>query len=102
MVFNQKRVTEYYVIPVCWPSQGLYSGYNIDKDRYAMRAGKNLKNSLDNLSNDLFPRKSLMCHSMGNHLFFNALLGKDLAMNPYGAEVKFENIFLVAAVSINR
>jgi len=92
----------HYPIPVIWPVNGSLLGYNTDQEKYTLDAGANLKVLVNDLSNDLFPKKSLMCHSMGNHLVFNGVCGVGLPDNPGGPpgdapDVKWENIFLVAA-----
>ena len=96
----------FYPIPVIWPVYGSSFGYKLpDQNKYSLKAGVNLKTLVDDVPNHLFPRKTLMCHSMGNHVVFNGACGKDLPVNPYGPpgpppDVKFDNIFLVAAVSL--
>mmetsp|Transcript_13181 Transcript_13181/g.30755 ORF Transcript_13181/g.30755 Transcript_13181/m.30755 type:complete len:326 (+) Transcript_13181:214-1191(+) len=80
----------YYPIPVLWPTQGGIR-YLSDQDGFSQEAGQLLKLLTDIIPNDLFERKSLMMHSMGNHVVFNGACG---AGQP---DVEFENIFMVAA-----
>ena len=86
----------HFPIPVIWPVDGGVMYYNKDQDRSALTAGANLGAFVNGVPNDLFPKKSLVCHSMGNHVVFNGALGE-----PGDApDVKLENIYLVAAVRI--
>ncbi len=82
--FDQGKFT---LVPVIWPTrQGLFN-YLSDQETSAAGAGKafmTIKKGIDN-----FPSKSLLCHSMGNFVLRNAAFEK----------FKFDNIFMVAAVS---
>eukprot|EP00537_Pseudo-nitzschia_pungens_P003317 CAMPEP_0172364748 /NCGR_PEP_ID=MMETSP1060-20121228/7811_1 /TAXON_ID=37318 /ORGANISM="Pseudo-nitzschia pungens, Strain cf. cingulata" /LENGTH=211 /DNA_ID=CAMNT_0013087825 /DNA_START=314 /DNA_END=949 /DNA_ORIENTATION=+ len=80
----------YYPIPVLWPTEGFVK-YLSDQEGFSQEAGQLLKLFTDVIPNDLFERKSLMMHSMGNHVVFNGACG---AGQP---DVDFENIFMVAA-----
>jgi esterase/lipase superfamily enzyme len=81
--FNKGKFT---LVPVIWPNkrglENYYSGRPTASG--AGKAFKTLKRGIDS-----FPRKSLLCHSMGNHVLRHAADGK----------FKFDNIFMVAAVS---
>lgn len=80
----------YYPVPVIWASEGNTLLYTKDQGN-AFAAGLALQAFVDFIPNDIFPRKSLLLHSMGNHVVFNgACLNK-------APDVKFENIFMVAA-----
>ena len=86
--FNQGK---FMPIPVMWPSGGkasrIISSYLGDR-KTSPGAGngfKSLKKALDS-----FPSKSLLAHSMGNRVLRHAADSK----------FKFDNIFMVAAVSI--
>jgi len=90
---NCKKTKKNYPIPVIWPNHGNnFPGYAIDSNYNAMRAGRNLKALVDTIPNDIFPVKSIMCHSMGNHVVFDGALG-----GPKPPDVKFKNIFLAGA-----
>lgn len=82
-----KEYGKYYPVPVLWPSEG---GYTKDRGN-ARDAGKLLKVFVDLVPNTLFPRKSIMMHSMGNHVVFNGACGEGTP------DVQFENIFMVGA-----
>lgn len=95
---------KYYPIPVLWPcnESNFIVRYSRDQEDPSQRAGMELKNFVDAIPNDLFPRKSLLMHSMGNHVVFNGACGvKDEAgqVIDKAPDVQFENIFFVAAVS---
>jgi pimeloyl-ACP methyl ester carboxylesterase len=84
--FDQGKFT---LVPVIWPTgAGLSPGnYQSDQDISAVGAAKafmTLKKGIDK-----FPSKSLLCHSMANFVLRNAAFEK----------FKFDNIFMVAAVS---
>ncbi len=83
-----------YPVPVTWPlfSFSLFAYFG-NRNNNAKQAGQGLKNFVEIVDNELFPRKSLMMHSMGNHVVFNFAC-KDGTPN-----VTFDNIFMVAAVS---
>ncbi len=93
---------KYYPIPVMWPcdgeNEGYLSRYRFDQGDPSQRAGKEMKAMVDAIPNDLFPRKSILMHSMGNHVVFNGACGvKDETgkVVDKGPDVEFENIFLV-------
>jgi len=78
--------------------------YSRDQEDPSQRAGLELKNFVNAIPNDLFPRKSLLMHSMGNHVVFNGACGvKDEAgqVVDKAPDVQFENIFFEAAVSFS-
>ena len=79
--FNEGK---FMPVPVIWPTVG--SDYEKDQ-AFAEGAGNGLK-SLKNMI-DAFPEKSLLAHSMGNRVLKFAA----------DAKFKFDNIFMVAAVS---
>ena len=92
---NCAKTKKNYPIPVIWPVHGNnFPGYKIDATYNSIRAGKNLKALVDTIPNDVFPVKSIMCHSMGNHVVFDGALA-----GPVAPDVKFKNVFLVGAVS---
>jgi len=78
------------IVPVLWPSYGL-TRYDIDLD-YAKEASKELRLifGLGVGVANVFEKKNLMCHSMGNFILRNAA----------DSRIKFDNIFMVAAVSL--
>jgi len=83
---NKKKFTKgkFILVPVIWPS----SKFKYWDDREAsMGAGKAFAAVKDTI--DSFPSKSLLCHSMGNRVLRHAA----------DAKFKFDNIFMVAAVS---
>ncbi len=99
---------KYYPIPVMWPcdekNEGYFSKYRFDQGDPSQRAGQEMTSMVDAIPNDLFPRKSILMHSMGNHVVFNGACGvKDEKgkVIDKAPDVEFENIFLflVAAVS---
>ena len=86
---NQAKMFDkgkFMLVPVIWPSAGGPENYGSDRLTApgAGKAFKTLKRGIDS-----FPRKSLLCHSMGNIVLRHAADGK----------FKFDNIFMVAAVS---
>lgn len=90
--------SKYYPIFVLWPCSGLLSwekgtitGYEKDSDLYSQNAGKAFFDFVKKIPDHAFPRKSLMMHSMGNHVVF------DGACRHGAPQVQFENIFMVAA-----
>lgn len=89
----------YYPIPVLWPCDSVNrwgpdkaSSYGWDQEVFSQQAGNVLKQFVDTIDDGTFPRKSLMMHSMGNHVVFNGACGATNA-----PKVQFENIFMVAA-----
>jgi hypothetical protein len=90
--------SKYYPVFVIWPCSGWFNskkgtttGYNKDSDIYAPNAGETFFDFVKQIPDNTFPRKSLMMHSMGNHVVFD---GACYLGTP---EAQFENIFLVAA-----
>jgi hypothetical protein len=90
--------SKYYPVFVIWPSAGQWNdkqdtvtGYADDSDVHAPKAGVAFNDFVRNIPDTTFPRKSLMMHSMGNHVVFNGACRKS------APEVQFENIFMVAA-----
>jgi len=90
---NFKGDKEYYPVPVVWASVGNTALYFEEQSNNSMEAGNALKALVNFIPNDTFPRKSLLMHSMGNHVIFNGACFKETP------DVQFENIFMVAAVS---
>lgn len=90
--FQKKDI--YYHVPVIWASEGNTLAYYGDQGKNSMNAGNAMKAFVDFIPNDTFSRKSLLMHSMGNHAVFN---GACASATP---DVTFDNIFMVAAVSI--
>lgn len=84
-----KKDKKFKPVPVIWPTQETLDDYKGDRDHSATGAGrafKTLKRGVDS-----FPSKSLLCHSMGNYVLRHAA----------DAKFRFDNIFMVAAVSSN-
>lgn len=104
----------YYPVPVMWSTDGnLNFGsfgdvvrevfdsvdgssdkiqmYLDDQKTNAISAGKAMKSFVDLVDNDTFPRKSMIMHSMGNHVVFNGACAEETP------DVQFDNIFMVAA-----
>jgi esterase/lipase superfamily enzyme len=92
-VFEKKA---HYPIPVVW-STGKLTPFSYFRDRSvsSLKAGRVLNNLIRSFGNDIFIEKSLMMHSMGNHVVLNGVLG----LNKEVPTVRFDNIFMVAAVS---
>jgi hypothetical protein len=85
---------KYYPVMVLWPcSQGYKNTYRADQKECALEAGEIFKKLVDCIPNNTFARKSLMMHSMGNHVVYN---GACLDGTP---DVQFDDIFMVSAVS---
>ena len=89
--------SKYYPVFVVWPCSSIFSeggviGYQPDSDTNTIESGEAFYDFVSKIPDDTFPRKSLMMHSMGNHVVFDGacFLG--------APEVQFENIFMVAAV----
>jgi len=88
--------SKHYGVPVVWP---LFSGgilppnfnYGDNRNTHAPASGEMYANFVDAIPNDLFPRKSLMMHSMGAHLVLN------WACRFRTPDVEFDNLFFVAA-----
>ncbi len=83
-----------YPVPVTWPLIGKNKRYSDNRDDHAPEAGEGLESFVNKIDNNLFPRKSLMMHSMGNHVVFN------WACKDGVPDVQFDNIFMIAAVSL--
>ena len=74
-------------------SKGSFTGYNKDADEHdSQYSGKAFFDFVDKIPDETFPRKSLLMHSMGNHVVFDGACLKG------APKVQFENIFMVAAV----
>jgi pimeloyl-ACP methyl ester carboxylesterase len=79
------------IIPVVWPNYG-GPAYDTDRSDNAPEASKELNMLVQHIlgtTGNLFKNKNLICHSMGNYVLRGAA-------NP---NIKFDNIFMVAAVS---
>ena len=89
----------YYPVPILWPCSDGNAIFNYDKDQegFSQEAGALFKTLADRIPDDTFPRKSLLMHSMGNHVVFNGACGAASA-----PQAQFENIFMVAAVSMTK
>jgi hypothetical protein len=92
--YSNFRKDIYYHIPVIWASEGNNLAYYGDQGKNSINAGNAMKAFVEFIPNDTFSRKSLLMHSMGNHAVFN---GACATGTP---DVTFDNIFMVAAVSI--
>jgi len=79
--FNEGR---FMLVPVIWPNAGGVK-YGRDRVKASPGAGKALQTLKTEI--DSFPRKSLLCHSMGNNVLRHAA----------DAKFKFDNIFMSAA-----
>ena len=79
---------KFSIVPVLWPSKGGVRNYWGDRGDGAPGAGNafSLMKRMDS-----FPNKSLLCHSMGNFVLRCAAQ----------TNIRFDNIFMVAAVSSN-
>ncbi len=88
---------KYFPVFVIWPCTGFFNGsfhgYRKDSDEQAPDSGAAFFKFVNEIEDKYFPRKSLMMHSMGNHVVFDGACRFDTA-----PEVQFENIFMVAAV----
>ena len=90
---------KYYPVPVIWPcTTNNFNGlpghnYRLDQTTTSQSAGTLFKALADLVPNNTWTKKSLMMHSMGNHVVFN---GACATGEP---DVKFDEIFMVAAVS---
>ena len=87
----------YYPVPIMWPCSDGNALLNYDKDQegFSQDSGALFEKLVEQIPYDTFPRKSLLIHSMGNHVVFNGSCGAESA-----PQVQFENIFMVAAVSM--
>jgi hypothetical protein len=86
---------KFYPIPVLWSTGPSLFDYLPNQSGSSLEAGRLLNALIHTTSNDLFSEKSLMMHSMGNHVVLNGVLGLD----EEAPGVRFDNIFMVAAVS---
>lgn len=100
-VMEAKKIFEdnkggHYPIPVIWAADGNtlrpLSSYLNEKKEQSVEAGAALRSMVDAIKIH-FPHKSIMTHSMGNRVLIQANLFNEL-------DVKFDNIFMVAAVSL--
>ena len=83
------QFSKFNLIPVLWPSVGGLKGSGYQDDRELSKlAGESFTLLKDKI--DVFPSKSLVCHSMGNRVLRHAA----------SSGFKFDNIFMVAAVSL--
>jgi len=80
--------TKYFPVFVIWPVETLYT---TSTDKNATDSGKAFFDFVKSIPDETFPRKSLMMHSMGNHVVFDGVC----FVGP--PKVQFENIFMVAA-----
>ena len=94
--FKNSKYFPIFVIQPCsgWFNlqKGSFSGYNKDADEHSQDSGKAFFDFVKKIPDHTFPRKSLLMHSMGNHVVF------DGACKDGAPEVQFDNIFMVAAV----
>jgi len=86
---------KHYGIPVVWP---LYSGGNFvwniyldNRNRHVGPAGLAFASFANAVPNTLFPKKSLLMHSMGSQVVLN------WACRNGTPDIEFDNIFFVAA-----
>lgn len=80
-----------YLIPVTWPLRGQTTLYGPNLFAHAPPAGQGMEDFVNKISNHLFPRKSLMTNSLGNHVVFNHACKDGIP------DVQFDNIFMVGA-----
>ena len=85
---------KYYPVPVTWSLVGNLFAYDTNK-QLALMAGRTMENFVSNVDDELFPRKSLMMHSLANHVVFNVACRHGIP------KVQFDNIFMVGAVSVS-
>ena len=85
-------------MPVLWPCSifGLVT-YQLEQETNSLEALTVFLALANAVHNAAFPRQSLMMHGMGNHLVLNGGCAGESA-----PEIRFEDIFLVAAVSTAR
>lgn len=89
---------KYCPVPVIWPCTD-DGNYLIDQDKPSQGAGNNLNLFVQGIKEELFPRKSLLMHSMGNHVIFDGACGfkENNVVKVSEHNINFENIFMVAA-----
>ena len=87
---EEKKINEFNLVPVCWPSL-LLSANKDDHYKGSQGLSKNAGLAFQKLKDaiDVFTNKSIMCHSMGNRVLRYAA----------ASNFKFDNIFMAAAVS---
>ena len=87
-LFDRFDNTNFYPVPVVWP----YTVNYLHQQKVtALESGALLRKFFETENLDeVFPQKSLMMHSMGNHLFFNGVCSDNV-------NVTFDDIFMVAA-----
>lgn len=90
--------SKYFPVFVIWPCSGFLNwdkgtviGYDKDADVHSQASGRAFFDFVNKIPDETFPRKSLMMHSMGNHVVFDGACLKGVP------GVQFENIFMVAA-----
>jgi len=88
---------KYFPVPVIWPCSMNYLGNQVNA---SLGAGKHLAALVNGVSSEHIPRKSLLMHSMGNHVVFDGACGmkddKGMVIEKKPG-VHFENIFMVSA-----
>ena len=96
-IFAKQKGKKYYPIPVLWPTENanIFTRFRVDQVVNTMKAGKLLTGIANLITADIFPEKALMMHSLGNHLVVNG------ASKEESPAIKFDDIFLVAAVSFS-
>lgn len=78
-----------YLVPIIWPSNTNYYKQQWD---IAREAGPIFRNFFDTENLDeVFPRKSLVMHSMANHLWFHQICSDGIP------NITFDNMYMVAA-----
>mmetsp|Transcript_18975 Transcript_18975/g.43242 ORF Transcript_18975/g.43242 Transcript_18975/m.43242 type:complete len:325 (-) Transcript_18975:116-1090(-) len=85
---------EHYPIPVLWACDtrtNFPKQYTEDQRTNSKAAGEAFKDFVNSIDDVIFPHKSLLMHSMGNHVIFNGACGAG------APDVHFDNIFMVAA-----
>mmetsp|Transcript_15140 Transcript_15140/g.17920 ORF Transcript_15140/g.17920 Transcript_15140/m.17920 type:complete len:394 (+) Transcript_15140:75-1256(+) len=95
--FIPKQGFKYLPVPVIWPCS---ANYPEDLDNHSMGAGKHVAALVNRVSSEHIPRKSLLMHSMGNHVIFDGACGMkddEGMVKEENFRVHFENIFMVSA-----
>jgi esterase/lipase superfamily enzyme len=85
----------YFPVPVIWPchDEFISKAYEEDQQHFATVAGDHLRYLTEEIKKaKKITSKSLLMHSMGNHVVFDGACGGDSA-----PAVQFENIFMIAA-----
>ena len=87
---KKEDIDEFNLVPICWPSLDLSIDPRNDQYSESRTLSENAGLAFQNLKDamEVFTRKSIMCHSMGNRVLRFAA----------DSSFTFDNIFMVAAV----